>query len=114
MDLVSGYWQIDMGPEDQEKCALITPQGLFQPTRMPQGLCNAPATFQRCMDTVLGDLKMSCVLVYLENINVFSQTFDEHVLHLEEVFKWLAKANLKLKPKKCVLFKEQIDILVTL
>ena len=100
-----------MGPEDKEKCALITPQGLFQPTCMPQGLCNAPATFQQCMDTVLGDLKMSCVLVYLDDINVFSRTFNEHVLHLEEVFKRLAKANLKLKPKKRVFFKEQIEYL---
>ena len=54
---------------------------------------------------------MSCVLVYLDDINVFSRTFDGHVLHLEEVFKRLAKANLKLKPKKCVFFKEQIKYL---
>ena len=59
MDLVSGYWQIDLPEEDQQKAAIITPQGLFQPTRMPQGLCYAPATFQRTMDNILSDLKMS-------------------------------------------------------
>ena len=109
MDLILGYWQVELSPEDQEKCAIITTQGLFQPTRMPQGLCNAPATFQRLVDHVLADLKFSCVLVYLDDINVFSQTFTDHLSHLEEVFKQLIAANLKLKPKKCTFFKEQID-----
>ena len=108
MDLISGYWQVEMSPEDQEKCAIITTQGLFQPTRMPQGLCNAPATFQRLMDCVLSDLKFSCVLVYLDNINVFSHTFTDHIDHLEEVFKWLLAAGLKLKPKKCSFFKKKL------
>lgn len=59
MDLASGYWQVDISPEDQEKSALISIEGMFEPTQMPQGLCNAPATFQRVMDGLLGDLKMS-------------------------------------------------------
>ena len=63
------------------------------------------------MDTILGDLKISCVLVYLDDINVFSRTFNEHVAHLEEVFKRLAKANLKLKTNKYVFSKEQIEYL---
>ena len=46
MDLISGYWQIELPPEEQEKCAIIAQSGLYQPTRMPQGLTNAPATFQ--------------------------------------------------------------------
>ena len=78
---------------------------------MPQGLCNAPATFQRIMDTILSDLKYSCVLIYLDDINVFSRTFNEQLEHLEQVFIWLAKNNLKLKPKKCHFFKDQIDYL---
>lgn len=49
---------------------------------MTQGLFNAPDTFQRAMDTIMGDLKLPCVLVYLDNINMFSQTFDDHLLHL--------------------------------
>jgi hypothetical protein len=111
MDLISGYWQIDLPKKDQEKCAIITQQGLYQPTQMPQGLCNAPATFQRAMDIVLANLKVTCVLVYLDDINVFSRTFNEHLSHLEEVFKRLIKANLKLKPRKCHFFKEQIEYL---
>ena len=81
MDLVSGYWQIDLPEEDQEKCAIIAQSGLYQPTRMPQGLTNAPATFQRIMDSIISDLKLSCVLVYLDDINVFSRTFLDHLNH---------------------------------
>ena len=63
------------------------------------------------MDHVFADLKFSCVLVYLDDINLFSQTFTNHLSHLEEVFERLIAANLKLKPKKCTFFKEQIDYL---
>ena len=63
MDLILGHWQIDLPPEDQEKCAIITSRGLFQPTQMPQGLCNTPARFQRAMDVILDDLKLYSVLV---------------------------------------------------
>lgn len=111
MDLISGYWQIKLPPEEQEKCTIITSQGLYQPTRMPQGLCNAPATFQRAMDNMLSNLKLSCVLVYLNDINVFSKTFTEHLQHLEEVFKRLAANNLKVKPRKCEFFKDQLEYL---
>ena len=109
MDLVSGYWQKDSPEEDQQKAAIITPQGLFQPTRMPQGLCNAPATFQKTMDNILSDLKISCVLVYLDDINVFSKTFSEHLDHLREVLHRLSKNNFKLKAKKCHFYKKQLE-----
>ena len=79
MDLISGYRQVKLPPSEQEKCAIITSNRLCQPTRMPQGLGNAPATFQRIMDTILSDLKYSCVLIYLDNINVFLRTFNEHL-----------------------------------
>ena len=105
MDLISGYWQIDLTEEDQEKCAMMAQSGLYQPTWMPQGLTNAPATFQRIMDSIFSDLKLSCVLVYLDDINVFSRTFLDHLNHLEEVFKRLCCSGLKLKAQKCQLFK---------
>ena len=90
---------MELSPEDQEKCAIITTQGLFQPTRMPQGLCNALATFQRLMDHVLADLKFSCVLVYQDDINVFSQTFTDHLFHIEEVYKRLIEQTLNLSQR---------------
>ena len=86
MNLVSGYWQIDLPEAEQEKCTIVTQSGLSQPTRMPQGLTNAPATFQRIMDSIMENLKLSCVLVYLDDINVFSTIFSDHLKHLEEVF----------------------------
>ena len=63
------------------------------------------------MDSILGHLKMSCVLVYLNDINVFSCTFKDHLKDIEVVFNWLASTNLKLKPKKCSFFKNQLDYL---
>lgn len=78
---------------------------------MPQGLYNAPATFQRAMDGLLGDLKISCVLVYLDNITVFSQIFQEHLSHLRLVFNCLRTAGLKLKPSKCLFFKNEMKFL---
>ena len=63
------------------------------------------------MDYVLADFKFLCLLVYLDDISVFSSTLTNHLSHLEEVFKQLITANLKLKPKKCTFFKEQLDYL---
>lgn len=83
----------------------------YQKVWMPQGLCNALATFHQTMDTILGDLKFSFILVYLEGIKVFSRTFNKHLEHLEEVFKRLALANLKVKPWKCQFFKDQLEYL---
>ena len=111
MDLASGYWQVDLSPEDREKAALITSEGLFEPTQMPQGLCNAPATFQRAMDSILRDLKLSCVLVYLDDITVFSSTFTAHLEHLRAVFEKIRAAGLKLKPSKCSFFKDRLEFL---
>ena len=111
MDLASGYWQVDLSPEDRQKAALITSEGFFEPTCMLQGLCNAPATFQRAMDSILHDLKLSCVLVYLDDITVFSATFTDHLAHLKEVFIKIQEAGLKLKPSKCAFFKERLEFL---
>ena len=111
MDLIAGYWQIPMQVEDQEKCAIITADGLYKPTRMPQGLDNATATFQRLMDTTFRDLKSICVLVYLEDINFYSKSFNEHLADLEKVFIRLEKVGLKLKPKKCQFFKDNLEFL---
>lgn len=78
---------------------------------MPQGLSNAPGTFQRAMDNLLGDLKLSSVLVYLDDIIVFSSTFSDQLEHLKQVFCWLKLAGLKLKPSKCSFFQESMKLL---
>lgn len=101
LDLASGYWQVEMEPSDREKTAFITQFGTYQFTVMPFGLCNAPATFQRLMDEVLHDELWKIVVVYLDDLNIFSKTFDDHLKHLRIVFDRLKKAGLKLNPEKC-------------
>ena len=101
LDLASGYWQVEMKPEDREKTAFITQFGTFQFKVMPFGLCNAPATFQRLMDEVLQGILWDFVVVYLDDLNVYSRNFDEHLSHLQDVFDHLRQASLKLNPEKC-------------
>ena len=100
-DLASGYWQIPMNPKDQEKTAFISHTGLFEFLVMPFGLCNGPATFQRFMDIALAGIKWKSCLVYLDDIIVFSPTFEQHLLDLEEVFTRLKNNKLSLKASKC-------------
>src|SRR5581483_5934346 len=101
LDLASEYWQIKMRPEDQEKTAFITKYGTYEFKVMPFGLCNAPATFQRTMDKVLGELKNKFVMVYLDDVIIYSKTFQDHLYHLEQVFSKIRQANLRLKAEKC-------------
>lgn len=93
LDLASGYWQISIDEESKEKTAFISKKGLYEFNEMPFGLCNAGATFQRTMETILGDLNN--LLCYLDDIMVHSKTFEDHLEHLEKVFKKLSEANLK-------------------
>ena len=75
------------------------------------GLCNAPATFQRLMETCLGDMHLQWCIIYLDDIIVFSKTPEEHIERLRGVFQKLADAGLKLKPSKCEFFKAEINYL---
>ncbi|GBM44268.1 Retrovirus-related Pol polyprotein from transposon 297, partial [Araneus ventricosus] len=109
LDLKSGYWQIEILPEDREKTAFTTGQGLWQFKVMPFGLCNAPATFERLMETVLRGLSSEACLVYLDDIIIVGRTFEEHLNNLRKVFQRLQKANLKLNPKKCRKIKAVVD-----
>jgi len=111
LDLTSGYFQVAMSKEDRDKTAVTTPFGLFEWTRMPFGLCNAPATFQRLMGVVLGDLTFDILLIYLDDIIVFSKDFDSHCQRLEIVFNRLRQHGLKLKPSKCFLLKPEVKFL---
>eukprot|EP00731_Ephydatia_muelleri_P008358 Em0004g696a len=111
LDLASGYWQVEVATEDRPKTAFVTPEGLFQFKVMPFGLCNAPATFQRLMDRVLGGLKWSSCLVYFDDIIVIGSTFSEHLKHLAAVLTHLRQSGLKLNPTKCKLCQQQVTFL---
>ena len=90
-----------MDPDSQEKTAFVTYAGLYEFKVMPFGLCNAPATFQRLMEAVLASLTRKICMVYINDIVVFSQAFDDHHSNMEQVFDHLRRAGLHLKPKKC-------------
>ena len=111
LDLASGYWQVELNPADKEKTAFSTSFGLFQFNVMPFGLCNAPSTFQRLMEMVLAGLHWSICLVYIDDIIIYGRTCEEHLERLEEVFKRLRQAGLKMKPSKCFLLQKRVRYL---
>lgn len=111
LDLRSGYWQIPMAEADKEKTAFATPDGLFEFNVMPFGLCNAPATFERMMDSVLRGLRWKICLCYLDDIVVFAPNFSEHIERLGDIFRCLTKAGLQLNSKKCKFGYDQIKVL---
>ena len=101
LDLKSGYYQVAMAEKDKPKTAFWCPLGFYEFNRMPQGITNAPATFQRLMERCMGDLTSSGVLVYLDDLLVYSNTLEEHLKRLDEVLSRLEKYGLKLNMKKC-------------
>ena len=102
LDLRSGYWQVEIKEEDKEKTAFqVGTMGFYEFNRMPFGLCNAPATFQRLMERCMSELNLRDCLIYLDDIIIFSSTVEEHLERLEAVFSRLAQHNLKLKASKC-------------
>jgi transposase InsO family protein len=111
LDMASGYWQIEIHPDDQEKTAFITRYGLFEYRRMSFGLCNAPSTFQRAMNLVLRGLTWKSVLAFLDDVMVLGETFEEHISNLREVLLRFRAHNLKLKPKKCALLRTKVKFL---
>ena len=100
LDLTSGYWQVQVKEEDKEKTAFITKYGLYEFNVMPFGLCNAPSTFQRLMDVVLSSVLWKYAMVYIDDVNIYSESFEQHLEHLNEVFKLIKKANLRINPEK--------------
>ena len=101
LDLAKGYWQVPIKQEDREKTAFITPKGLYQFINMPFGLSGAPATFQRMMDNVLRETR-DFAGVYLDDIIVYSTTWEEHLTHLKLVLQKLEEAKLTVKMAKYV------------
>ena len=111
LDMQSGYWQLEVREEDKPKTAFITRSGLFEYITMPFGLCGAPSTFERCMEQVLRGLQWRTLLVYLDDVILFSSHVEEHISRLDEVFQRLSEAGLKLKGTKCELFQEEVSFL---
>ncbi len=111
LDLASGYWQIELDEESKPKTAFTTEFGHFEFNRMPFGLQGAPSSFQRLMNHIFREELNMFVLVYLDDIIVFSRNLDDHFRHLETVFQRLREAGLKLKLKKCSFVKDSVHYL---
>ena len=112
LDLRSGYWQVEMEEADKEKTAFtVGSLGFFECNRMAFGLTNAPATFQRLMERCMGELNLKECLIFLDDILIFSDTFEEHIKRLNAVFSRLHEHGLKLKPSKCEFFKSRVTYL---
>ena len=101
LDLASGYWSVPINERDKEKTAFVTHCGLYEYYVMPYGLSNAPSVFCRLMDAVLGGLKWQCVILFVDDILIFSTSFRQHLVDITKVFLRLRHANLSMKPAKC-------------
>jgi ribonuclease HI len=111
LDGFSGYNQVLVHPDDQEKTAFTTPWGTFMYVKMPFGLMNAGATFQRAMDIAFIEETGKFIVVYLDDVTVFSQSDEEHLRHLRRVFEKCRRFGISLNPKKCLFGLEEGKLL---
>ncbi len=110
LDLTKGYWQIPLSPLSKEKSAFTTPFGLHQFVTLPFGLFGAPATFQRLMDKILRP-HTAYAAAYLDDIIIYSQDWQRHMVHLREVLRALRGAGLTANPKKCAIGRVEVRYL---
>ena len=114
LDLASGYWCVPIAEKDRHKTAFSVPKGKFEFVRMPFGLGNSQATFQRLMDVVVQNIKkkgVEGVEAYVDNILIHSKSIDEHYKLLQAVFDEIRKFNLTLRPDKCEIAFIEINFL---
>ena len=111
LDANSGYWQIEVDPNDRDKTAFTSHFGLYRFKRMPFGLKNAPGTFQRAADVILAKVRWQTALVYLDDVIVYSKNVSEHYDHLRVVLDLLMSAGVSLRIEKCHFFQESCDYL---
>ena len=109
LDLLKGYFQVPVAPNDVPKTAVITPFGTYTFNFTCFSLCNAGATFQRLMDNIMGDLK--CVVVYVDDILIFSPTLKQHIKDVQTVLQRLSENGLYFHPEKCEWAKQCVEFL---
>ena len=114
LDLGSAFWQVPLRKKDREKTGFACEFGLYQWKRMPFGLCNATATFQRLMAQALTRVTKkygNLVMCYVDDVVIATPTLEDHIDRLEEVFSCMKRAGLECKPSKCEILRVSIKYL---
>ena len=114
LDLGSAFWQVPLIKQDREKTGFACELGLFQWKKMPFGLCNATATFQRLMAQALTSVTKkygNLIMCYVDDVVIATPTLEDHIKRLEEVFSCMKQAGLKCKPSKCEILRDSIKYL---
>ena len=112
LDMKSGYHQVEIDEEHKPRTAFtVGPLGFYEYNRMGFGLTNSPATYQRLMEDCLGDLHFEICMIFIDDLIIFSDTYEEHVRRLKTVFQRLQENGLKLSPKKCKFFQSEVRYL---
>ena len=114
LDLGSAFWQVPLRKQDREKTGFACELGLFQWKRMPFGLCNATATFQRLMAQALTSVTKkygNLIMCYVDDVVIATPTFEDHIERLEEMFSCMKQVGLKCKPSKCEILRDSIKYL---
>ncbi len=105
----SGYYQVEVCEEHKERTAFsVGPLGFWEHNRLPFGLFNAPATYQRLMEDCFSELHTRICFIYLDDVIIFSDSYEQHIERLELVFLRLGQCGLKLSPKKCSFLKKKV------
>ena len=111
LDFSCGFWQCEMASESKHKTAFVTPTGQYHWKVLPYGLVNSPVTFTRTVHHVLKNLLFKTCIAYVDDIICFSKNMSDHIRHLDQIFKRLNEAGLKLKPSKCHFAAKEVKYL---
>ena len=111
LDAASAYWSMPLEEADKEKTAFAVPRGKYEFNVTPYGLCNAGASYQRMMDVSLSGLPAERILAYMDDIVIFTKTFEEHLQSIETVFERMKESNIALKLSKCIFASHKVDFL---
>ena len=109
LDAASAYWSMPLAEDAKDKTAFLVPRGKFEFNVTPYGLCNTGASYQRMIDITLSGLQSDRILAYMDNIVIFSKTFEGHLENLEQIFQRLRSSGISLKLSKCVFASEQVN-----
>lgn len=112
IDMKSGYHQVEILESHKERTAFsVGPLGFYEYNRMPFGLTNSPATYQRLMENILADLNLKVCCVFIDDVIIFGKTFEEHLHNIQLVFNKIKEATLKIAPSKCQFFKRKVKFI---